>query len=217
MRFSNKFANFNEWLNNFKGSESYKNRIIRLHSKYPKASLSQLRGHPEKKENAVSELKPEAIYKRSWNELTIKEIKARSKSLKVLSNVRKGLSLSQASKELHIKPKTVIKNTNAFRKLYGKWYAKSQDHISRVMSIYENGEQQWIEIKDSRTASKISKYNSAVKEFLISGNENLLNQFKKPFKDASGTLHYFEIEPDKLYEIEENQYEEEEFYEIYKL
>jgi len=214
--FSIHYKTFEDWLNNFKGSESYKNRIIRLHSKYPNASLSQLRGHPKARERIVSQLKEKPVYKRSWSELTRKEVILREKSLDVLRKVRNGQSLSKASKELHIKPETVIKHTNAFRKSKGKWVAKSQDRISRIMNVYKNGKQQWIEIRDSRTASKIGKYNSAVNQFLRTGNEDVLKQFKKPFKDSKGNSHFFETDPDKLYEIAESQ-EEPEFYEIYKI
>jgi len=215
MKFSPKYPNFQEWLDNFKGSESYKNRIIRLHSKYPNASLSQLRGHPKARERIVSNLKQKPVYKRSWSELTKRELNVREKSLEALSKVRNGQSLSKASRELHIEPKTVIKYTNAFKKVKGKWIAKSQDRISRIMSIYENGKEEWIEIKDSRTASRIGKYNSAVKEFLRTGNKDVLEPYKKPFKDVEGKIHYFETDPDRLYEIAESQ-EEPEFYEIYK-
>jgi len=216
MKFSPKYPNFQEWLDNFKGSESYKNRIIRLHSKYPNASLSQLRGHPKARERIVSNLKQKPVYKRSWSELTKRELNVREKSLEVLRKVRDGQSLSKASRELHIEPKTVIKYTNAFKKVKGKWIAKSQDRISRIMSIYENGKEEWIEIKDSRTASRIGKYNSAVKEFLRTGNKYVLEPYKKPFKDVEGKIHYFETDADRLYEIAESQ-EEPEFYEIYKI
>jgi len=214
--FSIDYKTFEDWLNNFKGSESYKNRIIRLHSKYPNASLSQLRGHPKGKERLISKLKEKPVYKRSWSELTRKELILREKSLDVLRKVKNGQSLSKASKELHIKPETVIKHTNAFMKSKGKWIARFQDRISRVMSVYENGKQQWIEIRDSRTASRIGKYNSAVNEFLRTGNEDILKQFIKPFKDSKRNLHYFETDADKLNEIAESL-EEPEFYEIYKI
>ncbi|MBD6956389.1 MAG: hypothetical protein F9Y92_07135 [Thermoplasmatales archaeon] len=161
-------------------------------------------------------MKPKPIYERSWAELTNRERTSKEKSLEVLSKVRHGQSLTKASKELRTTPETVIKHTGAFRKIKGKWIAKSQDRISRVMGIYENGKQEWIEVRDSRIASKIGKYNSAVNEFLRTGNVNVLNEFKKPFKDAHGKLHYFETEPEKLYEIAEQQ-EEPEFYEIYKI
>jgi hypothetical protein len=216
MKFSPKYSNFEDWFKNFNGSESYKNRIIRLHSKYPNASLSQLRGHPRARERLVSNLKQEPIYRRSWLSLTKRELDTRVKSLEVLRKVRNGQSLTRASKELRTTPETVIKYTNAFKKVKGKWIAKSQDRISRIMSVYENGKQEWVEIKDSRIASKIGKYNSSVKEFLRTGNEDVLKQFKKPFKDANGKLHYFETNPDRLYEIAESQ-EEPEFYEIYKI
>ena len=216
MTFSPEYKNFEEWLSNFKGTDSYKNRVIRLHSKYPRASLSQLRGHPKAKERIVSVIKPEQIYKRSWDAITKRELNLREKSLAVLRKVRNVESLSRVSRELHTSPETVIKNTGAFRKVKGKWIAKSQDHISRIMSIYENSKQSWIEVKDSRTASRIGKYNSAVKKFMETGNAEVLEPFKKPFKDANGKLHYFEIDPDKLYEIAEQQ-EEPEFWEIYKI
>ncbi len=215
-RFSPDYKTYEDWLSNFTGSESYRNRIERLHSKYPDAVLSQLRGHPKGKEKIVSVLKPEPVYKRSWSAIAKRELRIREKSLEVLRKVRKGLSLTDASKELHTKPETVIKNTNAFRKTKGKWIAKSQDRISRIMSIYENGKQSWIEVGDSRIASKIGKYNSAVNEFLRTGDIKVLKPFNKPFKDTTGKVHRFETNLDKLYEIAESQ-EEPEFWEIYKI
>ena len=216
MTFSPERKTFQDWLSGFKGSESYRNRIIRLHSKYPKASLSQLRGHPKGKEKIVSVLKPKPVYKRTWTTITKRELNLREKSLDVLRRVRKGQSLSSASKELHIRPETVIKNTGAFKKVKGKWIAKSQDRISKIMSVYENGKQTWIEVRDSRTASRIGKYNSSVNEFLRTGDVKVLEPFNKLFKDANGKKHYFETNPDKLYEIAEQQ-EEPEFWEIYKI
>jgi len=214
--FSTRYKTFDDFLKNFKGSDAYKNRIIRLHSKYPNASLSQLRGHHSAREREVSSLKERPLYKWSWGELTRNERVLREKSLCVLGKVRKGQSLSSASREFHIKPQTVIKHTNAFKKINGRWKAKSLDRISRVMSIYEKGQQKWIEIKDSRIASRIGKYNSAVNQFLRTGNEDILKQFIKPFRDSKGDLHFFETDLDKLNEIAESQ-EEPEFYEIYKI
>ncbi len=213
--FSPDYRTCQDWLSSFKGSDSYRNRITRLHAKYPKASLSQLRGHPKSKEREISTARPEPIYKRSWNSISRKYLNQREKSLDVLRKVRHGESLSKASKELHTSPEIVVRNTNAFRKVKGKWVAKSQDRISRVMSIYENGKQSWVEVRDSRTALRIGKYNSAVRKFLRTGNTDVLKQFNKPFKDANGKLHHFETDPDKLFEIAESQ-EEPEFWEIYK-
>jgi len=133
--FSIHYKTFEDWLNHFKGSESYKNRIIRLHSKYPNASLSQLRGHPKARERVVSQLKEKPVYKRSWSELTKRERILRVKSLDVLKKVRSGKSLSKASKELHIKPETVIKHTNGFIKSKKMDCKVSGSHIKNYERI----------------------------------------------------------------------------------
>ncbi|MEM3845429.1 MAG: hypothetical protein QXU98_06990 [Candidatus Parvarchaeota archaeon] len=117
MTFSPKYKMFNDWQTSFKGSDSYRNRIVREHSKYPNASLSQLRGHASKGKKPVSELKPEPVYKKSWNSITKKELKLREKCLDVLRRVKNGQSMSKASRELHTKPGTVIMNTNDSKRL----------------------------------------------------------------------------------------------------
>ena len=216
MIFSRKYKKYEDWFGGFKGSESYKNRIIREHSRFPNASLTQLRGHASRGKRPVSELKEIPTYKRSWSSLNKRELSTRKRSLDALSKVKKGQSLTRSSKESHTSAKTVLKNTNAFKKLNGKWIAKSQDRISRTMSIYENGKQEWIEVTDSRTASRIGKYNNAVKQFLTTGNQDILKGFDKPIRDVQGQLHYLENDPDKFTDIMEAQ-EEPEFFEIYKL
>ena len=216
MIFSRRFKTYEDWFSGFNGSESYRTRIIREHSRFPNASLTQLRGHASRGKKPVSELKEIPIYKRSWTTLNKRELSTRKRSLKVLTNVKAGRSLTGASRESHISTRTVLRNTNAFKKLKGKWIAKQKDRISRTMSIYENGQQDWIEVRDSRTASRIGEYNNAVKEFLTTGNVDILKNFKKPLRDAQGKLHYLEIDPDKLTEIMEAQ-EDIEFFEIYKV
>ena len=216
MKFSTDFDSFETWLNLFKGSESYRNRIIREHSKFPHASLAQLRGHASRGKRPVSELKETPIYKRSWSSLNKRQLSTREKSLKVLSEVKKGQSLTRTSREYLTSTKTVLRNTNALKKLNGKWIPKEYDRISRTMSIYENGKQEWIEVRYSRTSSKIGKYDNAVKQFLATGNEDFLKGFDKPIRDAQGKLHNFETNTSRLIEIAEAQ-EEPEFFEIYKI
>ena len=216
MIFSRRFKTYEDWFSGFNGSESYRTRIIREHSRFPNASLTQLRGHASRGKRPVSELKEIPIYKRSWSSLNKRELLTRERSLEVLTKVKKGQSLTGASKESHTSARTVLKNTNAFKKFRGKWTAKSLDRISRTMSIYENGKQQWIEVRDSRTASRIGKYNSAVKQFLTTENIDSLKEFKKPIRDAKGKLHYLETNQSRLMEIAEAE-EEPEFFEIYRI
>ena len=101
MIFSRIYKTYEDWFRGFKGSESYKNRIIREHSRFPNASLTQLRGHSSKGKRPVSELKEMQIYKRSWSSLNKRELSTRERSLEVLSKVKKGQSLTGASREYH--------------------------------------------------------------------------------------------------------------------
>ncbi len=140
----------------------------------------------------------------------------REKSLSVLSDARKSnQSLSKLSKKQGISRKTVLNNTNAFRKRQRRWNAKRFDKIPRVMKINENGKEVSIQINDSRTASLIGRYHNSVKQFLNTGDKKALRKFRrKKIKDIDGNLHSFEINPASIIEINE-QIEEPEFYELY--
>ena len=216
IRFSPDFNTYEDWLKSQNVTKPYVQRIVRGHSRFPDATLPQLRGHTSKGRKSVSELKERPIYKRSWNSLNKREVASRGKSLEALSKVKEGKSLTRASKDLHTSLKTALSYTNAFQKVKGRWIPKEYDRISRIMSIYENGKQKWIEVRDSRTASKIGKYNNTVKQFLSTGDRAVLKEFNKPIRDVKGNLHYFEINPSRLIEIAEAQ-EEPEFFEIYRI
>lgn len=215
-RFSEKFGTFEEWQAQAKATD-YAKKIQRLHAIHPQASLSQLRRHSTKREKPLGQLKISDISKRKWNELTPKEKSIRERSLTVLSQMRRGKkSLTRASKELGISPKTVIKHTNAVKKSDGKWKAKRYDRIPRIMSINENGKEAWIEIDDSRHASTIGKYHNVVKNFLETDDKTELKCFEgKRVKDSDGNWHTLETDAYNIHEIKERK-EEEEFFEIYK-
>lgn len=216
MKFSKIYSTFNEWLINNIAYTGYTHRIERLHNIYPDATLSQLRGHASKAEKTLSKKQAQQISKRSWKVLSPHEKGTREKSLDVLREVRRGKkSLSTASKEQGISVKSVLKNTNAFKKTGNRWTPKSYDRISRVMKINENGKCISIEVNDSRTASLIGRYHNAVKKYLDTGDTSGLEKFKgKTVKDANGNLHVFETDTEALDEIHEG-IEEPEFYDIY--
>ena len=56
--FSPDYRTYKEWLRDHPGRNTYEKRIIREHANYPKATLSQLRGHPGKGKKPISKLKP---------------------------------------------------------------------------------------------------------------------------------------------------------------
>lgn len=164
----------------------------------------------------VRKQKPTPISKRSWNALNPRQKLLRERSLQVLSKSRKSSqSLSRIAKDFGISVKTVIYNTNAFKKINRKWVPKKYDKISRIMKINENGNELSVEINDSRRASLIGKYHNSIRKFLESGDEKVLSKFKnKRIKDKNHTFHLFETNPNKIIEIN-NRIEEPEFYEVY--
>ena len=216
--FSSTYKTFNEWLIDQIADTDYKHRIVRLHNIYPNATLSQLRGHATRAEKTLSKNQAGEISKRSWKLLSPREKGAREKSLDVLREVRRGKkSLSTASRDHGLSVKSVLKNTNAFKKTGNRWTPKTYDRISRVMKINENGKAISIEINDSRKASLIGRYHNAVKKYLDTGDTSKLKQFEgKTIKDAQGNLHVFETDTEALDEIHEG-IEEPEFYDIYSV
>jgi hypothetical protein len=164
----------------------------------------------------LSTLKPKSTYKIPYKYLTTREREIRYRSYTVLSEVRRGKgSLSAISRKHHTAPKTVLKHTGAFKKDEYRWSAKRYDKLERTMLIYENGEEKYILINDSRTATIIGKYLCAVREALETGNETILDPFKgKRIKNAYGNWHTLETDLDTLYDIHERR-PDEEFLEIY--
>lgn len=156
------------------------------------------------------------VYKKSWKDLTPRQKSVRKRSLEILTVARKSnQSLSKIAKNHHISLKTVLNNTNAFKKTNNRLTLKRFDRISRVIKTNENGKEKSIEINDSRTASLVGSYHNAVKQYLNTGDSSQLKEFsKKRFKDAHGKMHRFETNLKKIIEINE-RVEEPEFYEIY--
>ncbi len=156
------------------------------------------------------------LYKRRWANLSPRQKLLREKSLSVLSEARRSKqSLSKLAKKHDVSPKTVLNNTNAFKKRQRRWNTKRFDKIPRVMKINENGKEISIQINDSLTAALIGRYHNAVKKFLNTSDKKGLRKFrKKKIRDIDGNLHSLETNPDSLIEINE-RIEEPEFYELY--
>jgi len=215
-RFSKSFKTFSDWKAQSKDTP-YRRRIERLHVLHPKSSLSQLRSHPKGREKPLSKMKPKPLSKLNWDFLFPKQKRIRVKSSKVLRLMRReGYSLTKASREVGISPNTVKRHTGALKRDAHRWRAKKYDSLTRVMNINENGRSHWVEIKDSRHASLIGRYQNAVKKFLESDDESILKPFRdRKVKDINGNWHTLETDPDNLYDIHERRADEE-FYTIYK-
>lgn len=214
-KFSKSYKTFSDWLSNAPRT-SHTKRIKRLHDLYPRASLSQLRGHPKARERGLFRIKPKPLFKLTHGQLTQRQYSYRSVSFDVLSEVRRGKgSLTYIAKKYHTTPETVLRHTNAFKKVGNRWIPKRYDKIERVMKIIENGHEITIIVDDSRYATIIGKYHSAIKQFLETGDESYLRPFRgKRIKDSSGNWHTLDTNPDHIYDIQERRVEEE-FYTIY--
>lgn len=111
----------------------------------------------------------------------------RNDSLEVLSLMRRGkLSLAKAIKGFNqenpsqkISSDTVIKYMQqALAKKGGRWQAKRYDRLLRLMRIPTTEGAQLIEVHDSRTASRLGQYHSALGEYLATGDESILLPFR---------------------------------------
>ena len=157
------------------------------------------------------------LHKKPWRNLTPKQKSLRTKSLLVLSKLRKSKSdsVSSVAKQNGIAISTVINHTNGFKKVNGRLVVKQWDIVPRVMLINEDRKEKSIEVKNSRTAGVIGKYHNAVRHFLNTGDKSNLNKFRnKKIKDSSGKIHRLETNSDEIIKINQ-RIEEPEFFEVY--
>lgn len=157
------------------------------------------------------------LHKRPWRKLTPRQKSLRTKSLSVLSALRKSKSNSArtVANQNDISLSTVIHHTNGFKKVNGRLISKQWDVVPRVMLINEDGKEKSIEVKNSRTSGVIGRYHNAVKYFLNTGDKSKISKFKnRKIKDSSGKIHKLETNPDEIIKINQ-KIEEPEFYEVY--
>jgi transposase len=213
--FSKQYSTYGEWVGHTPDT-SYTRTIHRLHALHPRSTLSQLRRHPQKREIMIGELKRTSVSQLGWKSLIPREKMYRERSLKVVSQMRRhGYSLSQASRLERISPGTVRHYTNAVRKTGVRWKPKAFDRIERMIAINERGRERYITVRDSRYASTIGKYHSAIRKFLETGDRSVLKPFKnKRIRDANGKIHKLETDPNKIYRIEKGR-EDTEVFSIY--
>jgi hypothetical protein len=99
------------------------------------------------------------------------------------------VSLSQASKEVGVNPRTVRKwGNSALRKQKsGKYVAKKQDNLLRVVMIPTPEGTREIGVRGSRQVSLIAEYWNALHLYLQTGNSTQLKTFHgKHVKDSNG-------------------------------
>jgi hypothetical protein len=196
-RFSRSYATFVEWSKAQPSRSLYVARIERSHARYPTATLSQLRRHPGTGRAPLSDVPRAPPSRVPLAYLSPKERLARRRALEVVSEARRGKgSLSKLARARGMSLKTVRRASGAFRKEGGRWVATRSDSVERWLKSYENGSRVEVLVRDSRTASLLSRYSNAVAHYLETGDPTELAEFKgKTYRDANGTVHTFETDP----------------------
>lgn len=195
-RFSRAYPTFEAWKTAQPSRTNYVLGIERRHARYPSAALSQLRRHPRASQRPLSEVRRAPSYRLPLAHLTQRERDQRERSLKVLSEVRRGNgSLTKLSRAERTSPSTVRKATGAFRKRGSRWTPTHRDRIQRWMKSYEDGRRVEVLSEDSRTATLLSKYANAVKEYLVTRDPEVFRPFRGlTYRDAFGVEHTFETD-----------------------
>ncbi|MGI0016586.1 MAG: hypothetical protein ACREBU_24450 [Nitrososphaera sp.] len=156
------------------------------------------------KKNSLNERRlSKKIARVDWDRLTFRQKETRLSAMEALGLMRKGKSLTAATKEIGIGPATFRRHVGKpLHKKSGRWKAKSHDRISRVMTIFSDGRRYNIETKSSATASIIGRYNSAVGHFTQTGDSANLTRMKgMVVKDSSGKKYLLETRPKKVIAI----------------
>ena len=107
----------------------------------------------------------------------------------IATEVRGGGSLSKVARKYHRNPRKVRQAAPAaFRKLKnGRYAAKTVDRILRVLVVPTRKGLREVGVRDSRQASLIGRYWTAVERYRDTGDASALREFRgKHITDASG-------------------------------
>jgi hypothetical protein len=112
-----------------------------------------------------------------------------NRAVQVPSEMRsQGLTLRQASRQLGVSPKVVLRLVGkTFTKKRGRYHVKPTDHLLRILLIPSRKGLREIAVRDSREASLIGEYWSAVEKYLTRGDASALKKLRrKSVIDAAG-------------------------------
>lgn len=126
---------------------------------------------------------------------------ARERALEALNLMRaRGLSLTAAAYRVGTTRETMLKYAGRAleKNEAGEWVPKPWDRIIRPMRFPTPTGVRLLAVRDSRSASKIARYWAAVREFLLTGNEELLRPFRAETVQVEGEEHSFVTDPDTL-------------------
>lgn len=133
---------------------------------------------------------------KTFEALSQSEARSREAALEALRALREGKSLSAATREAHTTANTVMRwvKPALARDAQGRWHAKTSDRLFRRMVIVTGEGLSEIDVRTSRQASQLARYMNAVRQFLATGDERVLD----PYRGQSVAGATLETDPDVL-------------------
>jgi hypothetical protein len=166
-------------------------------------ALARAKGYPSW---AVQQQAPgrEVRGRRDLRRLRPSEQAAHERAGSVLTLMRRdGLSLEQASGEVHTTPAAVKRHAGdaLFRTKAGRYVVAASDtHYRRLILVTADG-LTVVETRDSRQASEIAAYDSAIRYFLATGDTTRLRPFEGRTLRVGGKRYRIVTDPDSLEEL----------------
>lgn len=134
-----------------------------------------------------------------------KREKTRKRALRALSLMRReNLSLAQACRLEHIKPKTFLGHVGSAvsqDRPGGRYRAKQGDTFRRELRIPTALGEITVPVRGSKAAAKIARYQNAVGEYLRTGRVSKLNAFKGKTIKVRGQRIDFVTDPTTLTDL----------------
>lgn len=126
---------------------------------------------------------------------------ARERALDALNQMRaKGYSLTRAAREASTTPATIRKYVGgAIRKSKsGRYSATASDRLTRVIWMLTTNGMQEVRTRNSRTASRIASFMSAVHVYAKKGDDSGLEPYQGRFERADGQFFYYQTDLDQI-------------------
>jgi len=125
-----------------------------------------------------------------WNRVT-----------QVVSRVREGVSLAQASREFGLDPRVVIRLAGSalFKAKNGRYEARASDRLLRLLMTLTTEDRVELVFNDSQMSSIVGRHWAAVQRYLRTGDSSALQDFQgQSVTDASGNKWQLLTDLDEL-------------------
>lgn len=135
---------------------------------------------------------------------SVRSVATQHRVARVLTDMRKGRSLTESATRAGTTVRTVRKYAcHALRRRARIYEALPRDEVRRRMRVPTDQGVAVADIRSSRTASRLSKYWSAVDHYLRTGDQRRLRPFVGKRVRAGGHLFLFVTDPELLSRLAE--------------